>query len=331
NQKKYTFPMIVSKISSLAKIQRFNFRSAAGLDNITQAIRPVVARHNLASKLGQLNNKFGVRNRRHYSILESKDSEVVDNLSKIKSRYDAVKQIRNSILYLAITKESAQQNSVGLLRQLTEDPKADSGLENGGSQALRKLFETVSSKNHQLLESICTPKLYSVFKSGLEKNQAEGITSHYNIKNIHSSSVDICVNRIGPREAFNLEIPLEERAKEYDYLLQSINIRMISKAFKHGYNMQVDLKVDADVEYRILRNNEEVYRDDCKRAIFLTLETPFYKNQGEFNISYKRANGESRYFGSMGSIIPDLQWKVADVDFLVFVEEMEEFLSGNEK
>ncbi|PVU95934.1 hypothetical protein BB561_001479 [Smittium simulii] len=84
----------------------------------------------------------------------------------------------------------------------------------------------------------------------------------------------------------------------------------------------IDFECDVDIDYDVVHGDKSILSDSGRRSIVLSLRSPVYKSISDFNMAYTQSFMDINTTTLESAIeIPYFEWKVADIDFLIYENE----------
>ncbi|PVU98213.1 hypothetical protein BB559_001734 [Furculomyces boomerangus] len=226
---------------------------------------------------------------------------------------------------------------------------------NGCVFALKQFCGFVSKEDIRGLRSILTPEMLNIFEESIKKNQKNSINSKINIKVLDARVKDIGV-RFGPKEAYDLSVPLLERASKYsikmvfNYCISAektesnkgdgggelVNPGALAILFSSdsiGYQVVIDVECDAEIEYSVFHKDDKIEKDVSNRSVIITMKSNYYTDPNDFFSGYAQLVEKSAPGYINKQLVPEekvpvpFEWKISDIDYLLCSKENEELES----
>ncbi|KAJ1673732.1 hypothetical protein EV182_004671 [Spiromyces aspiralis] len=100
-----------------------------------------------------------------------------------------------------------------------------------------------------------------------------------------------------------------------------------------GVQYKVDVEFDADMAYAVFKDDEHIHYEEGEQTIVLRFSTPHYSPSPNLAQAYLKKENEVMPGLRPGYVVPDedidppFEWRVSDIDYLLFQNECREIQS----
>ncbi|KAL1919744.1 uncharacterized protein VTP21DRAFT_1675 [Calcarisporiella thermophila] len=195
----------------------------------------------------------------------------------------------------------------------------------GTGMAFRRLCRAITENNTSQMEQMMTSDLYNRFTKEINRLHEANARAVIDIPAIYDAYIrDIWVT-LGPPRAFSN--PREFNIIEWHTLRLGIRkvhdenesytaVRnQVAKCLLDGVHFKVDVEVDADVLYRLMLAEKDIIREQSRRTVLVSFETPY------FEPADRMVEGRSQSEDNEPAM--NWQWSIGDIDQLLERERLE--------